>query len=181
MVRGGTTRRMVATIGVAVLVLTLSAPAGAAEPEAGVIQPDAIVLKNNGTGPAGDNVYNDDGLNQTRVRGVARGGTANFLFRMQNDSDTTQFLTPDGCSGNIFFRVRYFIPGTPDIDVTATIADGLLSVGRNPQQTETYRVAIKAKASAPVGAVYQCRLKVTINRKGPDDPVDVALIRVIAN
>lgn len=181
MARGRTTRRLVATIGTVLMALSLAAPGGAAEPEAGVIQPDAMVAKANGTGVAGDNIYNHDGLNQTRVRGVARRGTANFLFRMQNDSDTVQFLTPDGCSGNTFFRVRYFIPGSPDVDVTQSIADGLLSVGRNPQQTETYRVEIKAKASAPVGAVYQCRLKVTISRKGPDDPRDVALIRVIAN
>ena len=146
-----------------------------------VIQPDAMVAKANGTGVAGANVYNHTGLNQTRVRGVVRGRTANFLFIMQNDSDDVRALTPDGCSGNTFFRVRYFLPGSPDIDVTQSIANGVLSVGRNPGQTETYRVEIKAKPSAPEGAVYQCRLKVTINRKGPDDPRDVALLRVIAN
>ncbi len=170
---------MVATIGTVLLALSLAAPAGASEPEAGVSPPAAIILKNNGTGPAGDNVYNHDGLNQTRVRGLSPGNTANFLFRMQNDSDTLQFLTPDGCSGNIFFKVRYYVPGNPDIDVTSSIADGTLSVGRNPGQTETYRISVKAKASAPQGAVYQCRLKVTINRKGPDDPRDVALLRIV--
>lgn len=183
MATSATKRRRVAVLMGAALVagmLTTVSPAGAQGPEGLVIQPDAMVAKANGTGTAGANVYNTTGLNQTRVRGVARGGTANFLFIMQNDSDDTRFLTPDGCSGNTFFRVRYFLPGAPDIDVTQSIADGLLSVGRSSGQSETYRVEIKAKASAPSGAVYQCRLKVTINRKGPDDPRDVALLRVTA-
>ena len=156
-------------------------PAGAQAPEVGAVQPDAILLKPNGTSVAGRNIYNETGLNQTLVRGGTPGTTVNTLFRIQNDSDSTKSLTPQGCSGNTFFRVRYFLrqsPG-PDIDITSSITGGVLSIGRNPGQTETYRVEVKVKSSAPVGATYDCLLSVRIARKGPD-PTDVAKLTVRA-
>jgi hypothetical protein len=162
-------------------VATVAPPAGAPAPEGVVIQPDAMITKVDGTGVVGNNIYNRSGLNQTKVRGMVPGSTVNFIFRMQNDSDDVRFLTPQGCSGNTFFKVRYFLPQTapnPDIEVTDSITAGALSVGRNPGQSERYRISIKAKATAPEGAQFNCRLKVTINRKGPDDPRDVALLQI---
>ncbi len=177
----GTTRRrtgrLVAVAAALATTITLtSAPVGAAPPEPAAVQPDAIVTKPDGTGAIGDGVYNTDGTNQTKTRTVAAGTTFVALFRMQNDSTAVQFLTPTGCASNANFKVKYFLPQTPnpDIDVTSSITSGALSVGRNPGQSETYRVVIKVKGTAAAGAVLRCRLSVRINVKGPDDPLDVA-------
>lgn len=180
----GTTRRrtgrLVAVAAALATTLTLtSAPVGAAPPEPAAVQPDAIIQNPDGTGAIGNGVYNTDGSNQTKTRTVAAGSTFVSRFIMQNDSTAVQFLTPTGCAGNADFKVKYFYrqdndPLTPDLDVTQTITDGLISVGRAPGQTETYRVVIKVKGTAAAGAVLRCRLSVRINVKGPNDPLDVA-------
>lgn len=178
--RGRRTGRLVAVAAALVATLTLlAAPVGAAGPEPAAVQPDAIIQNPDGTGTIGNGVYNTDGTNQTKTRTVAAGGTFVSRFIMQNDSTAVQFLTPTGCAGNAHFKVKYFYrqdddPLTRDIDVTSTITSGGLSVGRGPGQTETYRVVIKVKGTAPAGAVLRCRLSVRINVKGPDDPLDVA-------
>lgn len=176
---GQRTGRLVAVAAALATTLTLtSAPVGATPPEPAAVQPDAIIVGANGGTVVGDNVYNTTGANQTKTRTVARGSTFVALFRAQNDSPDLRFLTPIGCASNANFTVKYFLPQAPnpDIDVTQSITSGALSVGRNPGQSETYRVVIKVKAAAAAGATLTCRLKVRINAKGPDDPVDVARI-----
>ena len=142
---------------------------GAADPEGGTVQPDVIVLDAQRVG-VGYNVYNTTGAGQTlRYQGAA-GRTMIAHFKIQNDSDAVQFLTPRGCAGTSQFKVSYFLvqPG-PDIDMTQTIVDGAISIGRNPGQTETWRVVVKIKAGTPVGAKLTCRLQATIGFEGPTD------------
>lgn len=183
--RGGMSRRTVAVVGgVAIAALfSVVAPASAAEPEAGVVQPDAMTRLPDNADTIGNNVYNATGQGQTRRRSAPAGATLAYRFRMQNDSDTVQFLTPTGCAGDASFTVKYFYqqdsdPLTRDINVTDTITQGAISVGRNPGQSEFYRVVIKIKPSAPAGAKLTCNLSVRISVKGPDDPVDVTRIVV---
>lgn len=184
--RAGTKRRtLTALIGAALVVGALATvtPAGAAEPDAGVVQPDAMTRLPDGSDTIGNNVYSTTGQGQTRRRSAPAGTTLVYRFRMQNDSDAVQSLTPIGCAGDANFTVKYFYqqdndPMTRDINVTETITQGALSVGRNPRQSETYRVVIKIRPTAPVGAKLTCNLAVRINVKGPDDPVDVARIVV---
>lgn len=178
--RGGTKRGVLVVIGgvVVATLLAVVAPAGAAEPEAGVVQPDAMTRPLNSSETVGNNVYNTTGQGQTRRTSGPAGTRFGIRFRMQNDSDAVQFLTPQGCAGNANFTVRYFLedndPLVPDIEITDTIVNGALAVGRNPGQSETYRVLVKIKAGAPAGAKLTCNLSVRISVKGPDDPVDVA-------
>ena len=181
-----TPRRCIAgaSLAITLLLVLAAAPAGATEPapEAGVVQPDAMTRLPDNSDTIGNDVYNTTGQGQTGRQNSAAGRTFAYRFRMQNDSDTVQFLTPQGCAGNANFTVKYFLidndPLTPDPNITDTIVNGALAVGRNPGQSETYRVVIKVKPGAPVGAKLTCNLSVRIAVKGPDDPVDVARIIV---
>lgn len=177
------TRLTIAAVGVLVGFSSLVSPAGAQVPEGGTIQPDAILQHATTSTGVGRNVYNETGADQTMRATGAAGARFAFRFRMQNDSDTVQFLTPTGCASNSNFTVKYFYkqdddPFTPDIDVTSTITSGALSVGRNPGQSEVYRVSLRIKPGAPAGAKLTCLLSARINAKGPDDPTDVARIIV---
>lgn len=175
-------RRLVAVTAALALVAGIGSTAAAqdAPPEGNTIQPDSMIVGVNGGIVTGNNVYNKTGAGQTRTSTAPAGSTVIVNFRMQNDSDEVQFLSPQGCASTTHFKVKYFLPQSPnpDIDVTNTITSGGLSVGRNPGQTETYRVVVKVKGTAPRGATLNCRLKVTINAKGPNDPRDVALLVV---
>lgn len=175
-------RRWVVGAGLVLALLAGATPVGAAAPEAGVVQPDAMTRLPDNSDTIGNNVYNTTASGQTRRRSAPAGTTLGYRFRMQNDSDTVQFLTPQGCAGNANFTVKYFVvdndPLVPDINITDTIVNGALAVGRNPGQSETYRVLIKIKPGAPAGAKLTCNLSVRINAKGPDDPVDVTRIVV---
>jgi hypothetical protein len=155
-------------------VLMVALLAGPADARA-TFKPDAMTLGRTGTATIGNNVYNTTGANQTRTRSAPAGSNLVFRFRMQNDSDAVQFLTPKGCASTANFTVKYFLlqPPAAPIDVTSSITSGALAVGRNPGQTETFRVEVKIRAGAPRGATLRCRLQVSINRKGPDDPTDV--------
>ena len=174
--------RWVVGAGLALALLAGAAPVGAAEPEAGVVRPDAMTRLPDNSDTIGNNVYNTTASGQTRRRSAPAGTTLAYRFRMQNDSDTVQFLTPQGCAGNANFTVKYFLidndPLRPDINITNTIVQGGLAVGRNPGQSETYRVVVKIKPTAPAGAKLTCNLSVRISVKGPNDPIDVARIVV---
>ncbi len=141
-------------------------------------QPDAMVRRTGIVAFTGNNRYNSNGTNQTLSRTAPPGVMVSYGFRMQNDGDTVDFLTPSGCAGGPRFLVRWFLPQPgDDIDITSSIVAGALSVGRNPGQSEDYRVEVTVRNAAPLGAALDCRFRVTTG-SAPNQLRDVARLVV---
>ena len=175
-----TARRWFAVAAICAVVGGAVAPAEAHEPEVNAGQPDVILFGGNGNNPIGDDVYNTTGAHQTKRRLREAGRYLNFMFGVQNDSDSRQTLRPRGCASTSDFRVRYYLPqgSLPSIEVTESLTNGQLALSINAHSFENYEVNIYVRDTTPVGATLTCRLRAAVRRDGADAVRDVGLIVV---
>jgi hypothetical protein len=136
---------------------------------------DAHVRRSNDRTFVGDNIVNTTGQGQTRAKGIARGSSATFYVRVQNDGSVADTFTVRGQGTNRNFTVRYYQGQT---DVTARLQAGTYQTASlNPGATAALRVVITAKATAVRNAVVTST--VTVTSQGRPAAVDV--VKMAAN
>jgi hypothetical protein len=138
--------------------LTLSEAApGACIPGAFPHQPDALIKQGSG-GYKGNNVYNDNGKNQTITKSVHHGNSKTFNVKIQNDGLSADSFTVHGCAASTGFTVVYK-KGTTTI--TAEVVAGTYLIGPlDPGLTKTIKVTIGVKASGD-GKTKKCKVTAT--------------------
>ncbi len=116
----------------------------------GAPRPDALVRTNAGFF-VGDDVYNTNGVDQTVQSGLARGGSATFYVRLQNDSGATDdLLAADVAPAPGSGLSRTWHDGATD--VTQDVANGDLDYpGVAPGGSRELRLTVSASAGAQVG------------------------------
>jgi hypothetical protein len=120
-------------------------------------QPDGQIKQGSG-GYKGNNVYNDDGKNQTITKSVAHGGSRTFNVKVQNDGLSADSFTVRGCHASTGFTVVYK-SGTTTI--TAAVVAGTYLIGPlDPGLTKTIKVTIGVKASGD-GKTKKCKVTAT--------------------
>jgi hypothetical protein len=59
-------------------------------------RPDGLIRRPSESGPDGGDIYNVDGVGQTRTAVIARGATARFVVRLENDGNGVAAVPPGG-------------------------------------------------------------------------------------
>ncbi len=100
------------------------------------------------TAPAGNNIYNATGANQTLSVNVNKsGGKKNVFVRIENDGQASDSFKVKGNGGNVKFAVSYFNGTT---NVTSAVTSGTFSTGNlAPGKSLILKVQITAKTSSP--------------------------------
>lgn len=165
-------RRTLRTTALAVLmsIAATTNGAGAEELPAPETTPliDALVSKNNVT-YVGEDTYNTTGFGQKMTRTARRGTTVRFYVRVENDGAEVHEPRLLGCPvGTIQadspdFRVDYyFLPGSGALPmpINTQVQMGVARFRLDPAESETFRVDIRVKRTARVGATLRCKIKV---------------------
>jgi Regulator of Chromosome Condensation (RCC1) repeat protein len=113
-----------------------------------VAQPDGSI--SNGAGFVGGNIYNTTAVSQTIAVKRARGRSATFTVRIQNDGDATDKILVDGTSPATGFTMIVTRNGTK---VTKAFLAGTLGVILGPGRRQDLVVKITVKATTPSGRV----------------------------
>jgi hypothetical protein len=117
------------------------------------IQPDALIAKAAAGPYFGDNVYNATGASQSLSSGVARGQTATFFARIQNDSTTfNDQFTLAGTASTGTFTIRYFNAST-GAEITNPVKNGtFVTPTLGPRGIFTVRITVVPSAIAGINS-----------------------------
>jgi hypothetical protein len=132
-------------------------------------RPDAIIQVGDGA-TAGDDIYNDTGLGQTRDASVRPGAHVNFNVYVQNDGTKQDSLWVKGSRQTAGFTARYYYGGT-DVTNEVTSSAGYRARGISPRAFGLIRLAVTVKDDAPARAAFDTRIRVRSN--GDPDAIDV--------
>lgn len=166
--RRGAVRACVVGAALALLLTTTGTQPASGGQEGGGNQPDVLVSKSDASFIGGD-VYNTTAAGQTLTRTKPRGSTASFYVRLQNDGPEDVFVGFKGCAGNGSFQVRYFAVDENfqnPTDLTYFVTQGWTGPVDAESESSPFLVRIKVKASAPAGAVLNCKFKVDTSPDG---------------
>lgn len=105
-------------------------------------QPDLWIRNSYDTVYAGDNVLNTTGFGQTKEQLVAAGSWVHYLFRVQNDGNTTDSFRVTGTGASAGWGVMYYDTATNANITSAVTGTGYLlaSVGKGSNQGIYLRV-----------------------------------------
>ena len=150
------------------MVLALGLPSGVAEaqgsaPGEGVCvdpchQPDGRIRRPREAVADGDGIHNLDGVGQTRTAVIARGATARFVIRLENDGTQVDDLLVQGSRNTTYFGIRYFVGAQ---EVSARVRAGnyrFADVGPGGHRAMT--VEVLARDNAPLRSKVIGRLAV---------------------
>jgi len=131
------------------------------------LQPDLWIKQ--GANWLGDNVYNDDGTDQTGRRGVLAGDTAIYQARLYNDGDETETFFITGPAGEADWTVRYYYGNAvdPGREVTdqVTSEEGWKRPNVPPGGQRAFLIAV-----TPSSALASGRLVALVNARSRRDP-----------
>jgi hypothetical protein len=137
------------------------------------------MLKKSGGSYVGNNVYNTTGASQTVLAKVLRGRKATFFVKVQNDgrvADSFRILGPGGKPG---FAVRYLAGASGSNEITGAVKAGTYTLGNlAPGQTRVFRLVVKVKAGATVGALRTWLVRATSTHRASRLDVVAAKVRV---
>jgi predicted outer membrane repeat protein len=115
----------------------------------GTYRPDALIRNSNQAAFAGGNVYNLSGANQTRSQAKARGATATFVLRLQNDTPTVDKIRLRAPGTSNRFTVRYKVGAA---NVTSAVVGGTYRTPLlQPGGVTNVTVQITVRNAAPRG------------------------------
>jgi len=119
----------------------------------------------------GSNVYTADGAGQARTATVARGSSATFYLKIQNDGDDVDDLTVTGQRSLPTADVRYFAGNT---DVSSRVKAGTFRTGGlAPGASTSLRMVITAASNGPPATTVIRRVRAT----SANDPAAVDAVR----
>lgn len=180
-----TTRAAVLALSFVLAIVGVTGGTAGAAPEGAGFQPD-LKVSANGTTFVGDETFNTGGRGQAVSRSAARGTTANFHVGLQIEMPVTledvSDITLTGCGGDSSFNVKYYLLTA---DITSQVVGGGFVI--NPfisgadailaePSSMPFRVAVKVKRAAPVGATLTCRVRAT-TESGSTDTVKITVRR----
>jgi hypothetical protein len=131
-------------------------------------KPDLMIKNSFEVDFLGNDVYNDDGLHQTKEQNVDPGETAIYNIRVQNDADFQRLpdnITVKGPASDSGFAVSYFHTISGDITLMVTTtgwSTGPLDYG----SYEQIRVEVTTDPDVPEGSVYE----VLVTGKSDNEP-----------
>jgi glutamyl endopeptidase len=120
---------------------------------------DAHVRRSSDRTFVGDDVVNVTGAGQSRGTGVARGGSATFYVRIQNDGSAADAFTVRGQGSHPKFTVRWFA-GTTEV-TTAVRAGTYRSPNLNAGGTTVLRAVLTARGTSARGQAVTATMTVT--------------------
>ncbi len=130
-------------------------------------QPDGLLAYATGA-YVGGNIYNSTGASQMRGLSRARGGTASFRWRVQNDGAVADKILFSAAAGNGSFNVRFF---TGSKNVTASVVAGTYGKNLAPGASFTLTAKITVTTSAPIGATRNELLRASSSKASLEDVV----------
>ncbi|MEX0832287.1 MAG: hypothetical protein WD276_00200 [Actinomycetota bacterium] len=161
-----------AAIVTAVLSLSAMMPASAV-----VFQTDALIDGPNTSDYLGNNVYNNDGSQQTTNARVAQGKAARFKLRFQNDGSKKDNMVLKGCKGNRKFKVSYIRGLDNENDTDSFTSPGGARALVQAGISADYTLVIKVKDAADDGDRKNCKVTATSEDTVTKDAV-LATVRV---
>lgn len=124
-------------------------------------KPDARIRKGSGS-LRGNNIYNDDGKNQTISAGRRRGESLTFKVNVQNDGTVKErFIVRATGASTTMYTVRYF-RGTTEI-TSSVVAGTYLTPMLAPGEAVGIRAIVKVKSTATIGSAVARLVRVTTN------------------
>ena len=109
----------------------------------------------------GDNIYNDDGTDQTGHRAVDPGGTAQYSARLENAGEVTGTFWIKGPVGNPHWTVRYYRikDGEPE-EVTdlVTRPQGWRRPDVPPEKQRGFLITVTPHSALPSGQTFEALL-----------------------
>ena len=120
--------------------------------KATAVLPRPDLLIRSGGSFVGDGRYNVTGLGQTIAKKVARGHSASFSIKIQNDGNTVDTIMIQGSGGAPGVGVQYFANGAP---VTRRVLFGGFHVVLAPGASATIKLIVHVSTSAKVGKVFR--------------------------
>jgi hypothetical protein len=136
-------------VAVALVVLGLGLPAGAAQEGGPAPRPDALIRRYSESAAAGEDIYNETAAGQTRVSFVTLERRARFVVRTENDGNAVDDLVVAGTRNQTHFGIRYFVG---DQEVSARVRNGSFRFHDvAPGAHRALIVEVTPKPTAPVG------------------------------
>ncbi len=87
-------------------------------------------IKNSSEGTyIGDNIYNSDGVNQTKAQNVDNDATATYHIRLENDGNNADTFVVTGIGGDTNWTVIYYDALSGGSDITGSVTGGGWSTG----------------------------------------------------
>ena len=121
-------------------------------------RPDGLIRRPSESVPDGGDIYNVDGVGQTRTAVIARGATARFVVRLENDGNGVDDLVVQGTRSATYFRIRYFV-GTQEI--STRVRNGTYRFSAVPPGgRRAVNVEVLARNNAPLRSKVVGRLAV---------------------
>ncbi len=168
------------------ILLTLGAPTGGAilgtPNAAGLIirasdqQPDGLISTRPARGYIGNNVYNNTGRLQTKMRSAPRRHLRNFYVRVHNDGSATNTFTLRGSAASPRSRVRYYSAKKNRTRVMRSPAGWKVTL--NPGANKLIRVQIKIGPRAALGSRKAAAVRATWVGDGIRTDLVKAIVRV---
>ncbi len=130
-------------------------------------RPDGLLADATGAF-VGGNIYNSTGASQMRGLSRARGATATFRWRVQNDGAAIDHILFSAAAGNGSFTVSFFSGST---NVTASVVAGTFAKNLAPRASFTLTVKIAVTRRAPIGATRNELLRASSGKAAVEDVV----------
>ncbi|CAN5517148.1 hypothetical protein BH10ACT11_BH10ACT11_02500 [soil metagenome] len=133
-------------------------------------RPDASIRPTKGGAHfAGNNVYNASAKHQQQTTKVRRGGTANFIVRVENDGDGVDLYKVHGQGHSSRFTIAYFAGSEK---ITDEVEAGSYQVTNlAPGQHRDIRVSIKAKGNSTPGSHATAKVTAVSDASNVSDAV----------
>lgn len=136
--------RMIARVLPLIAIVALLGTAEPALAGKGSLQTDALIKGGPAdTTYAGDGIYNDNAVDQTKTRIVRPGSADLFSVRLENDGTGFNPLMISGDGNSPGFRVNYFADGT---DITSSVVAGTYETDCM-EDTDFRLLTVKIKAT----------------------------------
>jgi hypothetical protein len=130
-------------------------------------RPDSLIAYGSGA-YLGNNVYSATGAGQIKAQKTARGHSATFHWRIQNDAVADDVLKIKGASASPGFTISYLIGTT---SVTKAVLAGTLTKTLTPGASTTITVKITIASNAKLKASKSALLSATSAATGRKDAV----------
>jgi hypothetical protein len=122
-------------------------------------RPDGRIRRAGETSFVGNDVYNTNGVGQTRVAQAPPGTSRTFQIRAQNDGDGVDRITVDGCGSSRGFRVRYLRGASGTTNITSAVVAGTFTFPEvTTGESKALRLEVTVTTKSTPGATKSCKV-----------------------
>lgn len=126
------------------------------------IQPDnQIAIKADGSDYLGDNIYNLDGTDQTKIDSIKYNESSIFYIKTENDGNIVDTFFVKGDSGSEGWSVTYYSEKTDGIDITDSIIAGIWKILPSDSISLSKEIRVEIKLDTPTPAEMEKDILIT--------------------